>query len=92
LDCLTVAILIMATWNIYFATPVCSEGQPELYLQDIWSSTKAMWIVMLTVLFGIWHRVVALSSAGLDESMLACDNLEPDISVKSEVFKSWRSR
>jgi len=93
MDGVTFLVLVISTWQAEYVVPDGSlEGGPdaETRLSWLWLSVKLQWCVMVPVLFGTWHRVAVLKTS--KHSLILCNNLEQDVSLKSEVAKNWRSR
>jgi len=92
MDAVTILLLIVSTWQAYFAVPTCLEADQDgtKWLSWLWLSVKLMWCIMFPILFGTWHRVAVLKST--EQSYNTCTNLEHDVSLKSEVAKNWHAR
>ena len=85
-------LLIISTWQTYFAVPSCMDDEQDgnKWLSWLWMSVKLMWCIMCPILLGTWHRIAVLKTS--EHSLKRCTNLEQDVSLKSELAKNWHSR
>jgi len=95
MDGVTLLLLVISTWQAYFAVPSCLEDSNDsrkwMTLTWLWLSLKLMWCVMFPILLGTWHRIAVIRRSAAHH-FTSGNNLEQDVSLKSEVAKNWRAR
>jgi len=92
MDGMALLLLIISTWQVYFAVPSCMEDEKDgkKWLSWLWLSVKLNWCIMCPILLGTWHRIAVLKTN--EHSLKRCTNLEQDVSLKTELAKNWHSR
>jgi hypothetical protein len=72
------------TWQVYFPSP-------DVYLNAVWLSIKGMWIIVASVMFGTWHKVLPVHITFVKASANDRGDNTQVASVKSEVARSLQN-